>query len=274
MNELALFAGAGGGNLASELLGIRTVCAVEIVDYARDRLAQRQNEEVLEPYPIWDDVYTFDGNPWRGVVDIVTGGFPCQPFSTATHGKPTATDLWPEMLRIIKEVDAPLVFAENVSIKAISKAAYDCDRAGYRTLTAGVSAADLGADHSRPRYWLLAYAHVCRELLSTLNVQAPGVPEFNPHVWSEAPEGWKAGEDFGDQRHGLKKQEPKLSGPVDETLALQKRAESSSKSNRSGVDDGVAGWMDRYKAIGNGQVSCVAATAFYVLMLKAELISD
>jgi DNA (cytosine-5)-methyltransferase 1 len=272
MNELALFAGAGGGTLAAELLGIRTICAVEIVEFAKDRLAQRQNEHILEPFPIWDDIRTFDGRPWKGEVDIISGGFPCQPFSTATHGKPTATDLWPEMLRIIEEVEAPLVFAENVSIRAISKAAYDCDRAGYKTITAGISASDVGADHNRPRYWLLAYPNMRSKLPSTLNVQASGVSEFNPRVWSKAPEGWETGEDFGDQRHGLKKQESELSRPMGENLALQERTKSSSESDRSRVDDGVAGWMDRYKTIGNGQVSCVAATAFYILMLEAGLV--
>ena len=86
MNELALFAGAGGGLLASKLLGWSTVGAVEIEQYPRDILMRRQEDGHLEPFPIWDDVCTFDGRPWRGAVDVVSGGFPCQDISSAGKG--------------------------------------------------------------------------------------------------------------------------------------------------------------------------------------------
>ena len=81
MNELALFAGAGGGLLASKILGWDTVCAVEIEEYPREVLQQRQRDGYLEPFPIWDDVRSFNGKEWTGKIDIITGGFPCQPFS-------------------------------------------------------------------------------------------------------------------------------------------------------------------------------------------------
>lgn len=74
MNELALFAGAGGGILGGKLLGWTTVGAVEIEEYPRKVLLQRQRDGILRPFPIWDDVSTFDGRPWRGIVDVVTGG--------------------------------------------------------------------------------------------------------------------------------------------------------------------------------------------------------
>ena len=64
LNELALFAGAGGGILGGHLLGWRTVCAVEWDAYAASVLVARQNDKTLEPFPIWDDVQTFDGRPW------------------------------------------------------------------------------------------------------------------------------------------------------------------------------------------------------------------
>ncbi len=86
MNELALFAGAGGGILGGHLLGWRTICAVEINPYAASVLCARQNEGLLSPFPIWDDVCTFDGRPWRGRVDVVSGGFPCQDISVAGKG--------------------------------------------------------------------------------------------------------------------------------------------------------------------------------------------
>ena len=86
MNELALFAGAGGGILGGKLLGWRTVCAVEWEPYPASVLCARQNDGILAPFPIWDDVQTFDGHPWRGIVDVVSGGFPCQDISTAGGG--------------------------------------------------------------------------------------------------------------------------------------------------------------------------------------------
>lgn len=83
MNELHLFAGAGGGILCGILLGHSCVCAVEIEPYCRKVLLQRQRDGILPKFPIWDDVRTFDGKPWRGKVDVVCGGFPCQDISCA-----------------------------------------------------------------------------------------------------------------------------------------------------------------------------------------------
>ncbi len=141
MNELALFAGAGGGLLASRSLGWRTVCAVELDEYCRCVLIQRQNDGELRPgFPIWDDVRTFDGRPWRGLVHIVTGGFPCQAFSTAAAGNNTADDLWPEMRRVVADVAPWYVFAENVSRDAINAAADDLESMGYKTRALSLSA--------------------------------------------------------------------------------------------------------------------------------------
>src|SRR5882724_3055746 len=74
MRELHLFAGAGGGILGGILLGHTCVCAVEIEPYCRKVLLQRQRDGILPKFPIWDDVRTFDGKPWRGLVDVVCGG--------------------------------------------------------------------------------------------------------------------------------------------------------------------------------------------------------
>jgi DNA (cytosine-5)-methyltransferase 1 len=86
VNELALFAGAGGGILGGHLLGWRTVCAVEWEAYPASVLCARQNDKILPTFPIWDDVQTFDGKPWRGIVEVVSGGFPCQDISVAGGG--------------------------------------------------------------------------------------------------------------------------------------------------------------------------------------------
>jgi len=81
MNELALFGGAGGGILGGKLLEWNTVGAVEIEEYPRKILLQRQRDGIFTPFPIWDDIKTFNGKPWKGAVDIISGGFPCQDIS-------------------------------------------------------------------------------------------------------------------------------------------------------------------------------------------------
>jgi DNA (cytosine-5)-methyltransferase 1 len=188
MNELALFAGAGGGILASELLGWRTRCAVEYDAYRRSILLARQNDGTLPPFPIWDDARTFDGKQWRGLIDVVSGGFPCQPFSSAARGRNNAVDLWPEMRRIVSEVRPGVVFAENVVRRAIDQAADDLEAMGYKAVAIPLSAKDLGADHVRPRCWLLAYSDVYRELLRAKYAEAPLRKSFRGGVWSGGPD--------------------------------------------------------------------------------------
>jgi DNA (cytosine-5)-methyltransferase 1 len=188
VHELALFAGAGGGILGGKLLGWRTVCAVEWEPYPASVLAARQNDKILPSFPIWDDVQTFDGKPWRGIVDVVSGGFPCQAYSTAAAGRNTADDLWSEMRRIVADVAPRYVFAENVSRIAIDQAANDCEQMGYKTKAIAISAKDLGADHIRERYWLLAYSDHDGKLLQSIDAEAPKLQELDKSVWKNYPE--------------------------------------------------------------------------------------
>lgn len=187
MNELALFAGAGGGILGGQLLGWRTVCAVEWEPYPASVLVARQNDGLLPPFPIWGDVRSFDGLPWRGVVDVVSGGFPCQAFSSAARGNNTAEDLWPEMRRIVADVAPWCVFAENVAERAIDHAADDLTKMDYKTGAIALSAKDMGGDSVRSRYWLLAYANSHRELLRAKHAEMAERPSFHEGVWDRDP---------------------------------------------------------------------------------------
>jgi DNA (cytosine-5)-methyltransferase 1 len=184
MNELALFAGAGGGILGGYLLGWRTICAVEREPYAASVLMQRQNDGILPPFPIWDDVCTFDGRHWRGIVDVVSGGFPCQAFSTAAAGRNNAPDLWPEMRRIVADVAPRIVYAENVSAKAVNAAADDLESLGYEVKAVSLSASDLGADHERKRYWLVAYTDDAGELLREQYAKMAKLSNMAGGVWA------------------------------------------------------------------------------------------
>nr|WP_246588121.1 DNA cytosine methyltransferase [Paracoccus bogoriensis] len=115
----------------------------------------------LDRAPVWDDVATFDGHPWRGAVDIVTAGYPCQPFSVAgkRRGTADARHLWPHVARIIGEVAPPFVFLENVAHHlrlGFPEVASGLVGMGY-CLAAGLfTAAEVGAPHKRERLFILA----------------------------------------------------------------------------------------------------------------------
>ena len=161
MNELALFAGAGGGILGGHLLGWRTVCAVEWEAYPASVLVARQNDKILPPFPIWDDVQTFDGKPWRGIVDVVSGGFPCQDISAA--GKGAGIDgersgMWKHMARIIGEVQPRYAFVENspmLTTRGLGTVLGDLASMGFDAEWGVLSAADVGANHGRERIWIV-----------------------------------------------------------------------------------------------------------------------
>ena len=164
MNELALFAGAGGGILGGHLLGWRTVCAVEWEPYPASVLAARQNDGLLPPFPIWDDVRTFDGRPWRGVVDVVSGGFPCQDISVAGKGAGITGErsgMWSHMARIVGEVRPRFVFVENspaLLTRGLGVVLSDLAALGYDCRWTVLGASDVGAPHRRERFWLVAHA--------------------------------------------------------------------------------------------------------------------
>ena len=115
---------------------------------------------------------------------MVSGGFPCQAFSTAARGRnKPEKDLWLEMRRVYREVEPMVVFAENVSEKAIQKAGQDLRDDGYNTKHIQLSAKDMGADHNRRRHWLLAYTDHYGELLRQQYAETQGVQELQSRVW-------------------------------------------------------------------------------------------
>ena len=159
---LELCAGYGGFSLA--LSGIaQTVCYVERDAYAAATIASRITERRLPDAPIWDDVDTFDGTAWKGLIDIVVGGIPCQPFSAA--GKRLGTDddrwLWPDIARIIRDVEPRYVFLENVPgvVRAgLAHVLGDLAQLGFDAEWGLYAASDVGAPHRRQRFWLVGDA--------------------------------------------------------------------------------------------------------------------
>ena len=165
LTELSLFSGAGGGLLGSKyLLGWRTVCYVEWDKYAVDVLKARIRDGYLDDAPIWDDAFTFDGRPWAGLVDVVSAGFPCQPFSVAGKGlaENDPRNGWPAVIRILREVRPRYALLENVpgllSKPYIRTVFGDLAEAGFDAEWDCVSAAEIGANHKRDRLWIVAHA--------------------------------------------------------------------------------------------------------------------
>jgi DNA (cytosine-5)-methyltransferase 1 len=242
-NELALFAGSGGGILGGKLLGWRTVCAVEIEDYPRRVLMQRQNDGIIEPFPIWDDVTTFDGKPWRGRVDVVSGGFPCQDISCA--GKGTGIDgersgLWSEMARIIGEVRPRFAFVENSPLlisRGLTTVLGDLAEMGYDARWGVIGANHIGGPQKRERVWLVANTKGQRLEKSEIFKRKLCKSSNKGVVWGFSTP--ICIDSLGYKGNGI---------PVD---------------LRGDHDEST--WVERVKALGNGQVSGVAALAWRIL---------
>nr|WP_244327606.1 DNA cytosine methyltransferase [Roseibium sp. RKSG952] len=146
--------------------GYRTVGHVERETYAAAILVARMEEAALDPAPVWDDVASFDGRPWRGAVDIVTAGYPCQPFSVAgkRRGADDPRHLWPHVSRIIGEIEPPFVFLENVAHHlrlGFPEVAGGLVGMGYRVAAGLFTAAEVGAPHKRERLFILAHRPDC-----------------------------------------------------------------------------------------------------------------
>jgi DNA (cytosine-5)-methyltransferase 1 len=259
VNELGLFAGAGGGLLASRLLGWRTVCAVEIDAHCQRVLQQRQLDGHLEPFPIWDDVRTFNGAPWRGAVDVVSGGFPCQDISSAGRGAGLSGDrsgLWFEMLRVIGEVRPAFVFAENspwLRTRGLDVVLTGLAGLGFDAAWGVLGAHHVGAPHKRDRMWIAAsHPDRCRERRLAEHAEVAGASG--------------AGADAADANGlALREQPGGRSGPHWPEAPLSGGPDWWSVARFEGVDDGATDRMVRVRATGNGQVPAVAALAWTVL---------
>lgn len=187
VREFHLFAGIGGGIYGGELLGHRCCGGVEIMPYAQKVLKQRQRDGWMPAFPVFGDLRELDGGDFRGTFDVLCGGFPCQAFSTAAHGANIAAkNLWDEMFRFVRESDAPIVFGENVVLRAIEKAKDDLEGIGYRVERVRLGCADIGADHQRNRFWLLAVKDGVR--FSRIAQRIAGLPRLSADCWRRNPD--------------------------------------------------------------------------------------
>lgn len=163
LTHLSLFSGIGGLDLAAEWAGFESVGQCEWADYPTKVL-----EKHWPDVPRWRDIRTLTGDDFyaktgRRTVDIISGGFPCQPFSVAgkQRGKEDDRYLWPEMVRVIAELRPTWVVGENVAgivNMALDDVLSDLEREGYATRTFLLPAHAVGAPHQRYRVAIVAHS--------------------------------------------------------------------------------------------------------------------
>lgn len=232
MNVLSLFAGIGGLELGLERAGMTVVGQVELSPFARSVLATHWPE-----VPRHDDVRT--AVPWwqsrpRPVVDVVAGGFPCQPFSTAGRRRGTADERWgwPWMADVIAGLRPRVVVVENVAallrdVEAFGWVLADLAALGFDADWSVLPACAVGAPHTRERLFLVAHTH-----------RLDGRPRVGTGPGAEVPAGHGGPGPWGD--------------PVDGLLA----AERGSRRVVDGVPDRLE--PARVRALGNAVVPAVA----------------
>ena len=166
---LSLFSGAGGGDISFQHLikpKWRCVGYVEWEKYCQDVIVQRIEDGLLDCAPVYGDIREFNreyAETYRGMVDLVTGGFPCQPFSVAGKraGEDDPRNMWPETIRAVRLVRPRYFFGENVPGLLASgympRIFADLAEAGYDARWTVLGADDVGARHRRKRLWILAY---------------------------------------------------------------------------------------------------------------------
>jgi DNA (cytosine-5)-methyltransferase 1 len=263
--------------------GLRTICHVERDAYAAAVLVARMAEAALDPAPIWDDVATFDGRPWRGLVDLIVGGFPCQDVSNAGARRGFSGERsgpgWANFARLIGEILPRWVFVENVSAlraRGLRRVLADLRRLGYSGAWCILPASAVGAPHHRARLFLLAY----RDDVADASSSHRGVYDVPPGAESREdsrPRAFGRGmqEDLADGRADLPEWPP---GPDEaerwaEVLAVRPDVAPAAQSPLYGVADGLAPGLgvclcslaDQGRVCGNGVVPAQAEHALGVL---------
>lgn len=258
LRTISLCTGVGGLDLGLDLGaervglgGARAVCMVEGEAFAVANLAGAMEAGSLAPAPIWSDVKTFDARPWRGVVDLVTAGYPCQPFSVAGKGlgEEDERHLWPDVARVIGECEPALVFLENVANhlgSGFDEVAGDLRGMGYRIAATLWTAEEVGAPHVRRRFFCLAANADSEQLRQFAERHTPRWYDFQ-RCWEAKP--GHDGSWWGAARSPYWFVEPRVDG----------------------AGDDVADRLDRLRLCGNGVVPLQAAAAFRELLESLAL---
>jgi len=281
---VSLCAGVGGLDLGLHIAepGYRTVCYVERNSFSAAALVARMADASLAPAPVWDDLKSFDGRPWRGRVHIVTAGYPCQPFTLSGRrkGKDDPRHLWPEVARIIGEIRPEWCFFENVPghlTLGFQDVTRDLQEMGYGVAACVVSAAEVGGSHLRERMFILAHADIQDGREPDLDQGVSGAVSVRGGCQSEGVAGRPEGRGIDLDGHvgfvegnGLDARSARLFPPMPGDFvawgqALEGQGHSTAQPVLHRLDDGLAFALDRSSAAGNGVVPLAAARAWRML---------
>lgn len=264
LTHLSLFSGIGGLDLAAEWAGFTTVGQCELSDYPTAVL-----EKHWPDVPRWRDIRTltkesFYAQTGLGTVDVISGGFPCQPFSVAgkQRGKEDERFLWPEMLRVIREIRPNCVVGENVPgiLKiAARQVVEDLERAGYHVVVLQFEAAAVGAWHRRARCFFVGIDDLSdAEGLGQQGDRTDGEPERGARSGVEKPEGLRAVCDAMPGRRDRDARRRESPEPADGRLW-------AAEPGVGRVADGLPFRVERIRALGNAVVPQQAYPIFRAL---------
>ncbi len=306
---LSLCTGYGGIEKSlHEIFGAITVLAlVEIEAFAITNLVNKMETGKLDPVPIWTDLKTFDARPFRGCVDILTGGYPCQPFSTAgtRNGSKDPRHLWPYIETIIIHARPRQVFLENVEghlTLGICEVLEDLENLGFRVEAGIFSAAEVGAPHQRKRVFILAdagdrcgdprenrtgrqegpdidrrneraeleYSEIKNGRLRERETEENALLEFTGfHQWPSRP---------GEPQHEWEAprvvadpknlQRRSIERGTEDGILPKNRDQGEVESGLGRTIDGSRNRVDRLRLLGNGVVPQTAAKAYFILSEK------
>lgn len=290
LNIISLCTGGFGLDHGIELAipSARTVCMVEREAFAVATLVSAMEEGLIHPAPVWSDARTFNGRPWRGAVDGIIGGIPCQPHSLAGKrlGQDDARDLWSTARRIIVQSKAWFVLIENVrgmlSSGGAERVWRDLHRLGFEVEGGLFTASEVGASHERERLFILAVA----------NRHKPGLEGYGHSgerpgklpAWSGSGEladatgdhEWRIGEQRSREASEAGRHSFGLFPPGRDDFAEWSRVLSIAPDIKPAfcrVADGLASELDinrieRLRMLGNGVVSLEAAYAIRTLVTR------
>ena len=236
---ISFCSGYGGIERGIELAGVehRVIAYVEIEAFAIANLVAKMESGQLDPAPIWTDLKTFPSHLFRGAVDIITGGYPCQPFSAAGQrkGEDDPRHLWPTIREHVKTIRPDRCFFENVEghiSLGLSSVISDLEEDGYRTAWGIFSAREVGAAHQRKRVYILADSSSARS-----------------QTWIPR------------QEHGEERDAGKFNNSCNKQDGRKGCGQWSVEPRVGRVVDGCADRVDRIRLLGNAVVPQTAAKA-------------
>lgn len=328
LTHVDLFSGIGGFALAAEWAGFETVVFCEIDEYCQEVLNARfgaiadsedlrsgrkkgnrrhkkdcngwrgRNSSNQNQIPIVSDIRKFDGEKWRGTT-LLTGGFPCQPFSVAgkRRGKEDNRYLWPEMFRIIKEAKPSWVLGENVAgivRMELDQVLADLEGEGYETGTIIIPACAVNAPHRRDRVWIIANLSSKREKSISQQRQRNGFKPENIFTYDSRIKKSRRISNFGEKEIcTIRQADSDASDTHIKRLSFRQGYQIRQRTiwderktfvsnnweipwpeaatHLCRVDDGVPNRVDRLKALGNAIVPQVAYEIMRIIAMIEQI---